>query len=55
MDGISLVLVMRNNKYYYSSNIDCTKMLLVCVKKGQNTINIKKIKSIGFDCGVLLQ
>ena len=48
MDGISLVLVMRNNKYYYSSNIDCTKMLLVCVKKGQDTINIKKDKKHWF-------
>ena len=51
MDGCwrnVLVLLMReNNKCYYSSNIDCKKMLLVCVnKKDKNTINKKDKKSL---------
>ena len=37
----------RNNQCYYSSNIDCKKMLLVCVKKDKkyNKQN-KKIESL---------
>ena len=46
----------RNNQCYYSSNIDCKKMLLVCVKKDKkyNKPN-KKDRIVGYSGGVMLQ
>ena len=46
----------RNNQCYYSSNIDCKKMLLVCVNEKGQKYNKQKIKKMIIYSGrVMLQ